>query len=196
MFWAHQVPVYKAEKATVTVWCGQDYFGIETNNAPPPNSWASNLENDVAIWHVVLQPGASLTLPAAHKASQVNRSLFFVQGDKRKMTIDETVLDGSVVVDVQADRELLLVYDASATQPGEFLLLQGRPLNEPVEQYGPFVMNTEAEINAAFADYQRTQFGGWPWPRDDMVFPRESGRFAKLNGTKSEPPDAVCLADE
>lgn len=37
-------------------------------------------------------------------------------------------------------------------------------------------------------DYQRTRFGGWPWPEDAMVFPREKGRFALLNGKESYPP--------
>ena len=58
------------------------------------------------------------------------------------------------------------------------LLLQGRPINEPVIQYGPFVMNTKQEIQEAFEEFHRTRFGGWPWPKTDQVHPREKGRFA------------------
>jgi hypothetical protein len=61
----------------------------------------------------------------------------------------------------------------------ELLLLQGRPIGEPVAQHGPFVMTTREEIQQAFADYQRTRFGGWPWPSDDPVHAREEGRFAR-----------------
>ena len=39
-------------------------------------------------------------------------------------------------------------------------------------------MNTEAEIQEAFSDYKRTQFGGWPWPDQEQVHDRNKGRFA------------------
>jgi len=58
-----------------------------------------------------------------------------------------------------------------------------------VAQYGPFVMNTQAEVAQAFADYRRTEFGGWPWPATDPVHPRACGRFARhADGHVEEAP--------
>ena len=71
-------------------------------------------------------------------------------------------------------------------EESEILLLQGRPIAEPVVQHGPFVMNSREEIVRAVQDYQRTRFGGWPWPSDDPVHPREAGRFAKHADGKIE----------
>ena len=189
MFWAHQVPKWEQDQVvSVTVWSGTGYFGVETNNAPPPDSWAADPHHDVAVWHITLQPGGTLQLPPANQGSNVNRSLFYVEGGAQQMKVDGTLIDRRVALQVQADAPLMLELAADADGPGEFLLLQGQPIQEPVQQHGPFVMNTAAEINQAFADYQRTQFGGWPWPRDDMVFPRDKKRFAMLNGKEVEPP--------
>jgi hypothetical protein len=74
----------------------------------------------------------------------------------------------------------------AGNQETSILLLQGRAINEPVIQYGPFVMNTKEEINQAFEDYHKTQFGGWPWPKFDQVHPREKSRFAKHADGKEE----------
>ena len=77
---------------------------------------------------------------------------------------------------------------ANGDSESEFLLLQGRPIGEPVIQYGPFVMNSKQEIQEAFEDFHRTQFGGWPWPRYDQVHARNEGRFALHADGKKELP--------
>jgi hypothetical protein len=90
-----------------------------------------------------------------------------------------------VAISVRADRPLVLTAGDGAC---ELLVLQGRPIGEPVAQHGPFVMNTRAEIQQAFTDYQRTRFGGWPWPSDDPVHPRDAGRFARHVDGRIERP--------
>ena len=70
-------------------------------------------------------------------------------------------------------------------------MLQGRPIGEPVAQYGPFVMNDQAGIEQAFTDYRRTGFGGWPWPTDDPVHARDAGRFARHADGRVERPVGV-----
>ena len=89
-----------------------------------------------------------------------------------------------MVLNSAADVEL-----EAAADGAELLLLQGRPIAEPVVQYGPFVMNTRAEIEQAMLDYQRTQFGGWPWPSDGPVHARERGRFARHADGRVEDAD-------
>ncbi|MFK7951901.1 MAG: pirin-like C-terminal cupin domain-containing protein, partial [Ekhidna sp.] len=102
------------------------------------------------------------------------------QGDQLK--VNETELNFQQGADLQANEQVIL---ESEGEEAHILLLQGRPIGEPVVQQGPFVMNTEEEIYETFQEYQRTQFGGWPWPENEFVHPREKGRFAKhADGTE------------
>ena len=140
--------------------------------APPPDSWASNAEADLAIWLITLEPGAEWTLPPASNRRTV-RTLYFFSGPK--LDVAGRVLTQPAAIEVAAQEPVRL---AATDGKVEVLLMQGRPIGEPVAQYGPFVMNTRAELETAFNDYRRTQFGGWPFRADDPVHPRERGRFA------------------
>ena len=72
--------------------------------------------------------------------------------------------------------------------PASFLLLQGKAIGEPVAHHGPFVMNRRDELVRAFEDYRRTQFGGWPWPRNDPTHGSEARRFAAYPDGKVDKP--------
>jgi redox-sensitive bicupin YhaK (pirin superfamily) len=140
---------------------------------PPPHSWAADAEADVAIWSIALEAGATWTVSPA-SGSTTMRTLHQFAG--AGLTVADRRIPGPAAVQIQADRPVTIEANDGAV---EMLLLQGRPINEPVAQHGPFVMNTRAELEQAFADYRRTQFGGWPFPVSSPVHPREQGRFAK-----------------
>jgi quercetin 2,3-dioxygenase len=57
-----------------------------------------------------------------------------------------------------------------------------------VMQYGPFVMNHGEEIHRALMEYQRTHFGGWPWPSDDPNHGPAETRFARHADGRVERP--------
>ncbi len=178
MFWSEKVPRHAfqdAAGATTTVTCIAGHLrGGQGKQppAPPPDSWASQAQSDVAIWTITMAPGARWTLPAADGA-QTRRSLYFFEGSS--LSIDDQLLAEHAGVELRCERDLVLTNGQHRTQ---LLLLQGKPIAEAVAQYGPFVMNTQAEIHQAFADYQRTRFGGWPWPDDAPVHGAEPRRFA------------------
>lgn len=202
MFWNSGVPVYTTAdgKASVTVWAGDYFLGDGViQNSPPPDSWAADPNNDVAVLHITVQPGGSIVIPKANKSSDdINRSMYLIEGHESNVKVDGKVISEKVclTLDATKDAPIELLDEGSNIEEVQFLLLQGKPINEPVAQHGPFVMNTQSEIRDAFMDYQRTQFGGWPWPKDDMVFPQDKGRFALIDGKETRPPssaDETCI---
>ncbi len=151
--------------------------------APPPRSWAARGDTDVAIWTIRMAPHARFTLPRA--AAHANRSVYFFRGAEIGIAQRRLTAPARVILRAAVDVELEAGPDGA-----ELLLLQGRPIAEPVVQHGPFVMNTRSEILQAMLDYQQTQFGGWPWPSEGPVHARDRGRFARHADGAIEEADA------
>jgi quercetin 2,3-dioxygenase len=184
MLWSEAIPhrrFFDAEGRATELSCIAGRLAdVDAPLAPPPDSWAAQGEADVAIWTLKMAPGARWKLPAAAGAG-TRRQLYFFKG--AQVTIDGQAIDRHLATELRASADVVL---ANGDAESEFLLLQGRPIGEPVAQYGPFVMNTRAEIEQAFADYQRTQFGGWPWDDNAPVHGREPVRFAKHADGRTE----------
>jgi len=178
MLWHEDIPLVPFEGGFVKVIAG--HYGDAYAPKPAPDSWAAHADNEVAIWNIHLDSGANITLPKTDTA--INRTLYFYEGSELHIG-DKTVTRNSGV-DLQAAENVVV---QNGGKEADLLLLQGKPLNEPVAKYGPFVMNTQEEIQKAMQEYQITQFGGWPWPYPDNVHPREKGRFAQYpDGTLVE----------
>jgi redox-sensitive bicupin YhaK (pirin superfamily) len=174
MFWKNQVPRLTladgaAPKAVVTLVAGA-FQGSEPP-APPPDSWAAQPDASVAIWSLVLEPGARFELPRT--AHGVDRTLYVFEG--AGVRVGDTSVRPTTAVRL---RQGIAVALESGPGTSELLLLQGRPIGEPVVKYGPFVMNRRVEIEQAIRDYREARFGGWPWRGNGPVHARDSGRFA------------------
>lgn len=174
MFWGEDIPKYKHVDAQGKSTVAEVIVGNiarHTAPAPPPDSWAAVASNEVAVWNIAMDAGATWTLPKASKGT--HRTIYFYKGQSLK--IDGIALPFYHSAELKPDANVVLT---SGDESSHVLILQGRPINEPVVQHGPFVMNSRQEIQEAFQDYQNTQFGGWPWPELDHVHDRNSGRFA------------------
>ena len=112
---------------------------------------------------------------------------FAVVAVDRDFTVVVPPPDAATAVDdVDASCPDASVVLENGTTEAEILVLQGRPIGEPVVQSGPFVMNTRAEIKQAYEDYRATRFGGWPWQSDDPVHGQEPARFARHADGRTE----------
>jgi len=175
MLWAEDIPVIEntnasGRKTTVRLIAGEleDKSSLEPTKA----SWAKDPNHHVGIYLIHMEPDASYTLPSV--SATLNRNLYFYHG--YQIVIDGTTIPASHRAKLAGDEEITITNGA---QDAYILVLEGEPIQEPVAQYGPFVMNSEQEIRNAFNEYRRTEFGGWPWGRLDPVNERNSGRFAQ-----------------
>mgnify|MGYP000280071549 CR=1 FL=1 len=149
MLWHEDIPIIKEDNAQIKVIAG-NYNGTEAPT-PAPNSWAADAENEVAIWNIHIDANSSFTLPKAK--TEVSRNLYFYEGSEIEIAGQNMTLNHGASLDPSEEIQI-----KTSDESAHFILLQGKPIAEPVVQHGPFVMNTQAEVRQAFFDYQRGLF--------------------------------------
>jgi quercetin 2,3-dioxygenase len=141
--------------------------------SPTPNSWAADPSNHVQIWTLKMDSIAEFSIPAMD--DEVTRSLYFYKGDS--VNFGETEIKENHLIELNPKKEAQI---KNGLEEGFFLFLQGRPIKEPMVQYGPFVATTKGELRDTMQEYQTTHFGGWPWNSADPVHEKSFGRFSKM----------------
>lgn len=184
MLWAENIPLVEqaddqGKVTQVKVFAGS-YEGKKAP-APAPDSWAADETNGVNIWTIRIPARGKWVLPAT--SFEKNRNLYFYKGSA--ITIAGMDVASYQALELLADQQAVI---ESGTEDALLLLLEAMPINEPVVQHGPFVMNTAEEIHQAFTDFRRTRFGGWPWQDYDHVHDRNMGRFARYKDGAEEIP--------
>lgn len=138
---------------------------------PTPNSWAATADNAVGVFTVKMEPDAIWTLPKTH--SDANRTIFYYTGGT--LEIEGKTIASDQMIRSLAGEDLVIT---NGTTESYLLILEGKPINEPVVKHGPFVMNTAEEIRETMREYGKTQFGGWPWKETEVAHSKSKGRFA------------------
>lgn len=133
MLWAPRIPKHSLRDAagraiTLTTVAGA-YSGVPVAS-PPPHSWAADTDHEVAIWSIKLEAGAEWEIPAASASAQ--RRLYFFEG--KEISVRGTTVTVGRQIDVKAGVPLQLV---NGNVESEVLMLQGRPIAEPVAKHGP-----------------------------------------------------------
>jgi quercetin 2,3-dioxygenase len=118
-------------------------------------------QSPIAIVHATLAPGARLELPWP---AEFNALAYALPGTGAVGPLSHPLVGGQLAVLGAGDHVVVEAAPGQsvASPTLEVLLLGGVPLREPVVQYGPFVMNTRAEIIQALEDYQSGRFGVIP----------------------------------
>jgi len=101
-----------------------------------------------------LRPGAVVEQPLA----EGHHALVYVfEGSAEIGSDGRSLRDGELGL-LGPGSAVRLAVPSGASTGARLLLLAGQPLREPVARYGPFVMNTESEIEQAFSDYRSGRF--------------------------------------
>lgn len=142
---AKDMPVRKEEGALIRVFSGSSKDVISTTKNHVP----------VTMVEMVLEPGASITqnLPGSY-----NGMIYLIEGSGIFGNNEVRASKGQVLWLGACKETGESEVDIMATEPLRLVLYAGEPLMEPVVARGPFVMNTEEEIDQAYLEYRQGTF--------------------------------------
>lgn len=112
----------------------------------------------ITMAHATIESGARLNLPWDR---DFNALVYVLSGEGSVGPVGHTVKQGQLALLGPGDR-ITVAAQPGRTRPLDVLLLGGRPIREPVFHYGPFVMNTKAEVIQAIEDYEAGKFRNIP----------------------------------
>ena len=111
----------------------------------------------ITFVHATIEPGARVEVPWPRN---YNALVYALSGSGAVGPRSQPIHDGQLAV--MSEGDYLTLTAREGTTPFDVLLLGGAPIGEPVAWYGPFVMNTEAELRQAFEDFQAGRMGEIP----------------------------------
>lgn len=174
MLWKEEIPVVIHQddtdrKTTIDVIAGR--INAILAPTPAPNSWAATAENAVGVFTVKMESKATWTLPKTN--AEANRTIFYYSGET--LELEGRTIASDQMIRAVAGEDIGI---KNGDKDSYLLILEGKPINEPVVKHGPFVMNTAEEIRETMREYGKTQFGGWPWKETEVAHSKTKGRFA------------------
>ena len=125
------------------------------------NKGPGSTHTPITFLHATVAPGAQLSMPWD---AEYNALVYVLAGHGRAGTEGRPVHTGQTVVFGRGDHLTVTADDTQESRYGalEVLVLGGRPIREPVAQYGPFVMTSREELVQAVEDFQSGRFGQIP----------------------------------
>lgn len=136
-----KLPVYQVSGARITAIAGTAQVAGETLRG-----YFERRDTLPLYWDIHLEAGGELRLPLPEGFTGL---VYTYDG---VLTLGETLLKSQQLLRLSTEGDLVAANRSA--EEARFLVLAGKPLREPIVQYGPFVMNTHEQIEQALSDYK------------------------------------------